>query len=60
MLASPNGRGPKACDRNHGGDPGQPAHADGGRSVRRAAGKPANRQADCGEHSVGGEDHGED
>ena len=29
MLASPNGRGPEACDRNHGGDPGEPAHEDG-------------------------------
>jgi hypothetical protein len=47
LLASPNGRGSEACHRNHGGDPSQPAHADGGRSVWRAAGKPTHGQPDC-------------
>src|SRR5450631_979895 len=46
--------------RNHSGNSSEHSHADGGRSVRRSAGKPANRQADCSEHSVGREDPGED
>ena len=60
MLASPNGRGPEACDRNHGGDPGQPAIANGRRLIWRAARESEHRKADFRFDSMGGEDHAED
>ena len=53
------GREPQACARDNGRDPGEPAHANGGRLVRRAGGQSANGSADQREYPVGGADHAE-
>src|ERR1017187_7679227 len=53
MLSFANGRRSQTCDRNHGSDSCEPAHANGGRSVWDSSGKPANGQADCGINPMG-------